>query len=142
MGERLRVEMTVDTESKRPIWAYGGHAPREMFALIVFRCPSCGSVGKAGTWCEGHSAPLECVGEALRVRREPVLVPHAEPERATTETYDRAKKTALDAAKGEVELGVAGGPPEKGQRGPSSGQVPTPPGSAKLSDAAKGGTDG
>lgn len=45
--------------------------------------------GEADSWCENHSAPMECVGESLRVRREPVLLPHAEPERSVTETYRR-----------------------------------------------------
>lgn len=89
MPERLRVSTAVDTESERQVFAYGGSVANEMFVLIIFRCPSCGSTGKAGSWCEGHSAPPECVGGALRVKREPVLVPHAEPDQATTELYDR-----------------------------------------------------
>lgn len=97
----LTVSMTVDTESERQVYAYerqvyaySGSAAGEMFVLVVFRCPSCGSTGKADSWCEGHSAPLECVGESLRVKREPVLVPHAEPDRATTELYDREEPDA------------------------------------------------
>jgi hypothetical protein len=84
------VSMTVDTESERLIPAYGGKASREMFVLAIFRCPACGSTGKADSWCEGHSAPLELAvqGESLRVKREPVLVPHAEPESTTTEPYE------------------------------------------------------
>lgn len=84
----LHVLMSVDTESERQVFAYAGAVAGEMFALIVFRCPSCGSTGKADSWCERHSAPMEAYAEALRVKREPVLVPHAEPESPSTELYD------------------------------------------------------
>lgn len=88
MATELNVSVTVDTESERLVYAYGGSAALEMFVLVIFRCPSCGSTGMAGSWCVLHSAPLECVGQSLRVKREPVLVPHADPEQATTELYD------------------------------------------------------
>lgn len=85
----LNVSMTIDTEtSERLIPAYSGSVRHEMFVLVVFRCPACGSTGIADSWCEMHSAPMECVGQALRVKREPVLVPHADPERPVTETYE------------------------------------------------------
>lgn len=89
MATELNVSMTIDTDSERLVYAYGGSAAGEMFVLAIFRCPSCGSTGKAESWCDRHSAPLECVGDALRVKREPVLVPHADPAQATTELYDR-----------------------------------------------------
>ena len=85
----LPVTMTITTESERLVYAYGGSAPGEMFVLAIFRCPTCGTTGKAGSWCEGHSAPLECGDSYLRIKREPVLVPHADPDVATTEIYDR-----------------------------------------------------
>lgn len=88
MATELNVLMKVDiTESERQVFAYGGSAPFEPFVLVIFRCPSCGSTGKAGSWCEGHSAPMECGDQSLRVKREPVLVPHADPDRSTTELY-------------------------------------------------------
>ena len=85
----LHVSMTVDTESERQVFAYHGSAAGEMFVLAIFRCPSCGSTGKADSWCEGHSAPMECGDVSLKVKRQPVLVPHADPERSVTETYSR-----------------------------------------------------
>lgn len=88
MGEQVD-RVLVNVPSGHPIYAYGAQIPGEMFALVVFRCPSCGTSGEADSWCENHSAPMECVGESLRVRREPVLVPHAGPERSVTETYRR-----------------------------------------------------
>lgn len=87
MPESLDVKVKVDTDSERSIYAYGGSAPLEMFVLVVFRCPSCGMTGPADSWCEGHSAPLECAGDALRVKRQPVLIPHADGP-AETEIYD------------------------------------------------------
>lgn len=81
--------MQVDVASERQVVAYGGSVPGEMFVLAIYRCPSCGSTGKADSRCEGHSAPLECGNYSLRIKREPVLVPHAEPERSTTEIYER-----------------------------------------------------
>lgn len=74
----------------RPL--YGGSVPGHMFALFVFRCPSCGSTGEADSWCEGHSAPLAHPDASLRVKREPVLVPHADPDRSTTEIVPRDKE--------------------------------------------------
>lgn len=84
----LEVKLAVDLDSERQVFAYGGKG-LGMFALVIFRCPSCGSTGTAYSWCEGHSAPMECVGSALRVKREPVLVPHADNGAPTTELYDR-----------------------------------------------------
>lgn len=72
--------------------------PRKVFAyspldgsysLYVWRCPACGSTGLCDSWCEGHSAPVGTGAKSLRVKREPVLVPHAEPERSTTELVYR-----------------------------------------------------
>lgn len=93
--------MQVDIASERPVFAYGGSVPGEMFALILYRCPSCGSTGKADSWCEGHSAPLECGDSSLRIKREPVLVPHAEPERSTTEIYEREALASSGKGAGE-----------------------------------------
>jgi hypothetical protein len=87
MSTKLNVVVEVDTDSERQIYAYGGKVVGEMFVLVVFRCPACGTTGTAESWCEGHSAPREMAGEALRVKREPVLVPHADPERTTAEPY-------------------------------------------------------
>jgi len=85
MATEQSVSLTIDTDSERHVYAYGGAMPGEMFVLAIFRCPSCGSTGRAGSWCEGHSAPLETGAKSLKVKREPVLVPHADPERSTTE---------------------------------------------------------
>lgn len=46
MATELNVSVTVDTESERMIYAYGGSAAGEMFILVVFRCPACGSTGR------------------------------------------------------------------------------------------------
>ena len=89
-GEQVSVGMTIDSDSERMIYAYGGSVAREMFVLVVFRCPACGSTGMVDSWCVAHSAPPEAVDALLKVKREPVLVPHAEPERSITEIYDRA----------------------------------------------------
>lgn len=88
MSSELTVEAAVDTESERLVPIYSCKGLRQMFAIVIYRCPACGTTGQANSWCEGHSAPMECVGESLRVQREPVLIPHAEPERAVTETYE------------------------------------------------------
>lgn len=89
MSSALTVKATVDVETERLAPIYSCKGLRQMFAIAIFRCPSCGSTGKAGSWCEGHSAPMECGDVSLRVQREPVLIPHAEPERTVSETYER-----------------------------------------------------
>lgn len=86
-GELQRDDVKLDTRREVPV--YGADNTGTMFARVIFRCPACGTIGEADSWCYGHSAPMECVGESLRVRREPVLIPHAEPERTVTETYRR-----------------------------------------------------
>jgi hypothetical protein len=88
MMAELSVSMTIDTESERQIFAYGGRVLGEMFPLIIFRCPSCGSTGRADSWCEGHSAPMETYADSLRIKREPVLVSHSDPVKATTECVE------------------------------------------------------
>jgi len=86
-GEQVSVVTTIDSE--RLIYAYGGSVAGEMFVLVVFRCPACGSTGMVDSWCVAHSAPPDAGDAFLKVKREPVLVPHANPEQATTEIYDR-----------------------------------------------------
>lgn len=90
----LSAEVDVDTERK--VFAYGAKVPRHMFALVIYRCPACGSTGTAGSWCEGHSAPMECGASSLRVERQPVLVPHADGSSRTEIVEDRVDKALVD----------------------------------------------
>lgn len=89
----LHVSMKIDTGSERQIYAYGGSVAGEMFVLVIFRCPACGTTGMADSWCYGHSAPPDAGASSLKVKREPVLVPHADPDQPTTEIYDPSGAT-------------------------------------------------
>jgi Zn ribbon nucleic-acid-binding protein len=103
----LVVTAQVDVDSERKVFAYGAKVPRQMFALVIFRCPSCGSTGTAGSWCEGHSAPVECVGCSVRVERQPVLVPHADGPSNTEIVEDRVDKALADRIAAERDGGAS-----------------------------------
>lgn len=59
------------------------------FDLYIYRCPACGSRGRKGSWCKGHSAPVATHADSLDVRREPVLVPHALDDEDSPPTVTR-----------------------------------------------------
>jgi hypothetical protein len=70
-----------------------GYSPLDgTFSLYIYRCPACGATGKEGSWCTGHSAPPGTVPDDVRleIRREPVLVPQADPEQSVSRYSDEA----------------------------------------------------
>lgn len=78
--------MKPESQGERTVYAY---SPVDgTFSLYVWRCPACGRTGKAESWCAGHSAPVESGQDSLRVKREPVLVPHPDTTCSVTKYED------------------------------------------------------